>query len=77
VAVRTADVTPGPPLTLPSRPRETVAGPSTVELDGATCWVPPGWVGVRHGGIWRLTRVTGRAGKAGTTSVGTDQSVPW
>jgi hypothetical protein len=31
-------------------------GPAVVELDGATCWLPPGWVGVRDGGIWRLTR---------------------
>jgi N-methylhydantoinase A/oxoprolinase/acetone carboxylase beta subunit len=56
VAVRTAEVRPGPPLALPAGPRETVAGPATVELDGATCWVPLGWVGVRDGGIWRLTR---------------------
>ena len=56
VAVRTAEVRPGPELVLPAAPRETVAGPATVELDGATCWVPPGWVGVRDGGIWRLTR---------------------
>ena len=60
-----------------SAPRTSVTGPATVELDGATCWVPPGWVGVRDGGIWRLTKVIGRGGKAGTTSVGTDQSVPW
>ena len=56
VAVRTADLRPGPELVLPVTPRETVAGPATVELDGATCWVPPGWVGARDGGIWRLTR---------------------
>ena len=56
VAVRTAEVRPGPELVLPAAPRETVAGPATVELDGATGWVPPGWVGVRDGGIWRLTR---------------------
>ncbi len=56
VAVRTAEVRPGPRLALPAGPRETVTGPATVELDGATCWVPPGWVGVRDGGIWRLTR---------------------
>jgi N-methylhydantoinase A len=56
VAVRTADIRPGPPLVLPAGKRETVAGPATVELDGATCWIPPGWVGVRDGGIWRLTK---------------------
>jgi len=56
VAVRTAEVRAGPPVTLPAGPRETVAGPATVELDGATCWIPPGWVGVRDGGIWRLTK---------------------
>jgi N-methylhydantoinase A len=56
VAVRTAEVRLGPRLALPAGPRETVTGPATVELDGATCWVPLGWVGVRDGGIWRLTR---------------------
>lgn len=56
VAVRTAEVRAGPPLTLPARPRKTAAGPATVELDGATCWIPPGWVGARDGGIWRLTK---------------------
>jgi N-methylhydantoinase A len=56
VAVRTADVRSGPPLDLPAGKREAVAGPATVELDGATCWVPPGWVGVRDGGIWKVTR---------------------
>jgi N-methylhydantoinase A len=56
VAVRTADIRPGPPLQLPSGGRATATGPAVVELDGATCWLPPGWVGVRDGGIWRLTR---------------------
>jgi N-methylhydantoinase A len=56
VAVRTADVRPGPRLVLPASARETLAGPAVVELDGATCWLPPGWVGVRDGGIWKLTR---------------------
>jgi hypothetical protein len=27
-----------------------------IELDGATCWIPLGWVGVRDGGSWRLTK---------------------
>jgi N-methylhydantoinase A len=56
VAVRTADVRPGPFLVLPAGPRATAAGPAVVELDGATCWLPPGWVGVRDGGSWRLTK---------------------
>ena len=33
----------------PRRPPLDVAGPAVVELDGATCWVPPGWVGAREG----------------------------
>jgi N-methylhydantoinase A len=49
VAVRTADVTPGPDVRLPPGEPLSVAGPAVVELDGATCWVPPGWEGVRDG----------------------------
>jgi N-methylhydantoinase A len=49
VAIRTADVVRGPDLILPPADSLRVAGPATVELDGATCWVPPGWVGVRDG----------------------------
>jgi N-methylhydantoinase A len=56
VAVRTAEITPGPELELPAGGREQASGPAVVELDGATCWIPPGWVGVRDGGIWRLTK---------------------
>jgi N-methylhydantoinase A len=56
VAVRTADVRPGPQVTLPTAEPLRVAGPATLELDGATCWVPPGWVGVRDGTTLRLTR---------------------
>jgi N-methylhydantoinase A len=56
VAVRTAEIRPGPELTLPAGSREDARGPAVLELDGATCWLPPGWVGVRDGGIWRLTR---------------------
>ena len=44
VAVRTADVTPGPDVSLTGRSL-TVRGPEVVELDGATCWVPAGWAG--------------------------------
>jgi N-methylhydantoinase A len=56
VAVRTADVRPGPELDLPAGERSDVSGPAVVELPGATCWVPPGWVGVRDGRMLRLTK---------------------
>ena len=56
VAVRTADIRPGPELAVPERAREAAVGPAIVELDGSTCWLPPGWVGVRDGAGWRLTR---------------------
>ncbi len=49
VAVRTAEVTPGPRVELPPGASLEVSGPAVVELDGATCWIPPGWVGVRDG----------------------------
>jgi N-methylhydantoinase A len=49
VAVRTAEVRPGPRLELPPSEPLHVAGPATVELEGATCWLPPGWVGDRDG----------------------------
>jgi N-methylhydantoinase A len=49
VAVRTAEVRPGPPLDLPAAPPLEAEGPATIELEGATCWLPPGWVGVRDG----------------------------
>src|SRR3712207_7959674 len=43
-------VEPGPPLDLRAAacdsPR-SVRGPAILELDGATAWVPPGWVGDR------------------------------
>jgi N-methylhydantoinase A len=45
VAVRTAVTTPGPEFDLPPGDPLHVQGPATVELDGATCFVPPGWVG--------------------------------
>jgi N-methylhydantoinase A len=59
VAVRTAEVRAGPPLELPAAEPLEVEGPATIELDGATCWLPPGWVGVRDGtsSTLRLTRV--------------------
>jgi N-methylhydantoinase A len=45
VAVRTADVTPGPDVALQVTDCYKVTGPELVELPGATCWVPPGWAG--------------------------------
>jgi N-methylhydantoinase A len=57
VAVRTAEVRPGPELRLPVGEPLRVEGPQTLELDGATCWIPPGWVGVRDGTTLRLTRL--------------------
>src|SRR3954464_15418946 len=56
VAVRTADVRPGPAIDLPRAEPTDVAGAAVVELPGSTCWVPPGWVGVRDGRMLRLTR---------------------
>ncbi len=44
VVVRTAEVTPAPPMQL-TGPRRTVSGPQAVELEGATAWVPQGWAG--------------------------------
>ena len=49
VAVRTAEVRRGPELELPPGEPLDVEGPAVVELEGATAWVPPGWVGVRDG----------------------------
>ena len=50
VSVRTAEKRPGPTFDLPapSAPLH-VEGPTVVELDGATCFVAPGWVGDRDG----------------------------
>jgi N-methylhydantoinase A len=49
VAVRTAEVTPGPEVSLGATSRNQVAGPVLVELPGATCWVPDGWHGKTNG----------------------------
>ena len=64
VAVRTAEIRPGPDLRLPRGEPLDVSGPALLELDGATCWIPPGWVGGRDGtsesgpsSTLRLTRV--------------------
>jgi N-methylhydantoinase A len=45
VAVRTAELRPGPELDLRRREVRQVTGPSLHELAGATCWVPEGWHG--------------------------------
>jgi N-methylhydantoinase A len=45
VAVRTAEIVPGPELELRGAARRGVRGPEVVELPGATCWVPDGWSG--------------------------------
>jgi N-methylhydantoinase A len=55
VAVRTAEVTPGPELQLPGGEPRRASGPALVELDGSTLWIPPGWEGARDGSSWVLT----------------------
>ncbi len=45
VAVRTAEVVPGPDISLQAANGSKVVGPRLVELPGATCWVPEGWRG--------------------------------
>jgi N-methylhydantoinase A len=68
VAVRTAEIRPGPTLKLPSAERLQAQGPTRIDLEGATCWLPPGWVGVRDGtsSTLRLTRVSRERGNSGT-----------
>jgi N-methylhydantoinase A len=56
VAVRTADIRQGRELELPRGDETTITGPAVVELAGSTCWIPPGWVGVKDGRMLRLTR---------------------
>jgi N-methylhydantoinase A len=56
VAVRTAEVRPGPRLEPSNSAAHHMSGPAVLELDGSTCWLPLGWVGVRDGDGWRLTR---------------------
>jgi len=45
VAVRTAEVRPGPEIRLEAGKSRHVTGPARVDLAGATCWVPAGWAG--------------------------------
>ena len=48
VAVRTAEIKPGPEFAFPLAVEPLhVEGPAVVELDGSTCFVPPAWVGDR------------------------------
>ncbi len=57
VAVRTAEVAPGPDLNLQVTDCYKVEGPELVELEGATCWVPEGWRGETNAdGTLVLTR---------------------
>jgi N-methylhydantoinase A/oxoprolinase/acetone carboxylase beta subunit len=57
VAVRTADVVPGPEVFFGAAATHSVAGPVVLELDGATCWVPEGWHGeTNDDGTLVLTR---------------------
>jgi N-methylhydantoinase A len=49
VAIRTAEVRPGPRFELPRAADLRVEGPSVLEQSGSTVWLPPGWVGVRDG----------------------------
>jgi N-methylhydantoinase A len=67
VAVRTAEVTPGPELRLPPAEPLEAEGPARIDLEGATCWLPQGWVGVRDGtsSTLRLTDVSREREKRG------------
>jgi N-methylhydantoinase A len=58
VAVRTAEVRPGPKIKVPPGEPLQVSGPRVFELDGSTCWLPQGWVGVWDGtsSTLRVTR---------------------
>jgi N-methylhydantoinase A len=60
VAVRTAEVRPAPALQLPPAEPLEATGPRVIELAGATCFLAPGWVGVRDGtsSTLRLTKVS-------------------
>jgi N-methylhydantoinase A len=49
VAVRTAEVVPGPRFELPAAEPVRAVGPAVLEQSGSTVWIPPGWVGVRDG----------------------------
>jgi N-methylhydantoinase A len=57
VAVRTAEVRPGPSIELRGGEPRGVTGPALIQLDGSTGWVPGGWEGKsdKHG-TWIVTR---------------------
>jgi N-methylhydantoinase A len=62
VAVRTAEVRPGPDIDLPAAhaagaTADRIEGPARVELEGATAWIPPGWVGAWDGPTLHVTRL--------------------
>jgi N-methylhydantoinase A len=60
VAVRTAEVRPGPDIHLPAAnggATKRIEGPARVDLEGATAWIPPGWVGVWDGPTLRVTHL--------------------
>jgi N-methylhydantoinase A len=48
VAVRTADVRPGPGISFRAATGRAVEGPTLFELPGSTCWVPAGWSGATN-----------------------------
>jgi N-methylhydantoinase A len=56
VAVRTAEVKPGPEFELPRGAHSVETGPVRLELAGATLYIPSGWVGARDGPTWTVTR---------------------
>jgi len=56
VAIRTAEIVPGPELELPNGEPLCLSGPALLELDGSTLWIPPGWEGARDGPSWVVTR---------------------
>jgi N-methylhydantoinase A len=57
VAVRTAEVAPGPEIDLQVTECYKVAGPALIELPGSTCWVPERWQGEANAdGTLVLTR---------------------
>ncbi len=57
VTVRTAEVTSAPDFELPRSDHRVAKGPVRIELAGATLYIPSGWVGVRDGPTWTVTRV--------------------
>jgi hypothetical protein len=57
VAVRTADVRPAPEIELRGASPRRVTGPTLIQLDGSTGWVPGGWEGKSdEHGTWIVTR---------------------